>query len=609
MISKHLHRSLFHILLVSSQAFSQTPTPQPAPSPQTEEQHKAQQELKPKALNLLEDVIKDSESFKHAENRIRVRALAANVLWEYDETRARTLFKEATSSLADLLNNQEAGEQQEGQRMFEGPRQLRRELLQILAQRDARLAREFLRSTRAHNSQPANAREALPDQPLEMSLAIQFAATDPKQALEIGEETLSRGLAYELTPLINALRQKDSEAAAKLAGQVLTKLRTEKLDSSHVARHVALALLREATQTPDAEAKDAKGTTPLLDQTALRELTEIIAAEALRPSSTNPELLSSLQEMMPIVEKYAPSRAAQLRRKAEPQRSADGEDGEIINAQGWGKYSHIFEKGSVDEILTAANKAPEGIREALYHRAALKLMEEGDTDRARQLINERVKEPGQRKHMLAQLDEMAALKAAEQGKIEQTRKMLATLKTNEERVMVLAHLATGAAAKGDKKIALQLLDEARGMIGGRAKNFTQLGAQLAVARAYAPLDASRSLAILEPVVDQLNELLAAAVVLGGFATEDIVRDDEIMMEPLSMVSNEIFVRYLSDVSAMARADFERTKALADRFQRDEIRIIARLLIAQSILSPQQVTRFAVPVMGTTNTIMTESSGP
>jgi hypothetical protein len=164
--------------------------------------------------------------------------------------------------------------------------------------------------------------------------------------------------------------------------------------------------------------------------------------------------------------------------------------------------------------------------------------------------------------------------------------MLATLRTNEERVMMLAHLATGTAAKGEKKIALQLLEEARGMLPSRAKNFTQLGAQLAVARGFAPLDAARSLAILEPVVDQLNELLAAAVVLGSFITEELIRDDEIMMEPLTMISNELFVNYLGDVNALASADFERTKALADRFLRDEIRISARLLLAQSILAPK-----------------------
>jgi hypothetical protein len=406
---------------------------------------------------------------------------------------------------------------------------------------------------------------------------------------------LSSGLSYELPSMLTLLRQKDPEGAARLASQVLAKLRTEKLDSSDMAKQIAVSLLREASQTAEEAGSGAKANTPLLDQQAMRELIEMIAAEALRPSSTSPELLGSLQEMMPVLEKYAPARAAQVKRKAEQQQVAENKtagekskDNEEIDPAevDASRLSTLIEKGSVDDLLAEAANVPEGMRQMLYQRAATKAMEEGDAERARSIVNERIKEPESRKMMLSVLDDMATAKAAEQGKIEQTRKMLAALRTNEERVMLLAQLATGATAKGEKKIALQLLDEARGMIGGRAKNFTQLGAQVAVARAYAPLDAARSLAILESVVDQLNELIAAAVVLGAFLTEEIIQDDEIMMEPLTMISGEVFVNYLGDVNVLASADFERTKALADRFQRDEIRISARLLIAQSILSPQ-----------------------
>jgi hypothetical protein len=249
------------------------------------------------------------------------------------------------------------------------------------------------------------------------------------------------------------------------------------------------------------------------------------------------------------------------------------------------------------------------MRDMLYQRAAGKLIEEGDLEHARQVISEQVKDPDQRKLMLNQVDEAAAVKAAEQGKVEQTRKMLATLRTNEERMMVLAQLATGAAAKGEKKIALQLLDEARGMMSGRAKNFKQLGAQLAVARAYASIDASRSLAMLEPVVDQLNELLAAAVVLGGFITDEIVKDDEVMIGPLLMISGEFLANYLEDVNTLARADFERTRALADRFQRDEVRIIARMLIAQSILAPQPAVQKSMDVIIRSGGSVTMSTEP
>jgi hypothetical protein len=591
MILRHWLRSSILVLIISSAAIAQTP----AASPQTDEQRKAQQELQGKALLLLEDVVKDSESFKHAENRIRVRMLAANLLWAHDEARARMLLKEAMEGLVDLLNNQDVADASDTSRAFGGLRQLREEMLQMLARRDARLARDFLRASRPQSSQPANQREALPDQPLEMSLATQIAASDPKQALEIAEENLSRGLSYELPQFLSALREKDPEGAARLASQVMTKIRAEKLEASQITRQVAVSLLREAAQSSDGETKSGKNAPPLLDQQTLRELTEMIAAEALRPSSTSPDLLDSLREMMPIVEKYAPGRAAQLRRKTElpkvvedktpDEKGTDNNGPDLIDTQE--RFTALFEKGSVDELLAEAAKSPEGMREMLYGRAAAKMMEEGDAERAHQIINERVKDPAQRKQMLAQLDEIAAYKAAEQGNIEKTRKMLATLRTNEERVMALAQLATGAAAKGEKKAALQLLDEARGMMGGRAKNFKQLGAQLMVARAYAPLDASRSLSILEPVVDQLNELLAAAIVLGGFMTEEIVQDDEIMMSPLAMISNELATSdYLSDVNTLARADFERTKALADRFLRDEIRISARLLLAQSILLPQ-----------------------
>ena len=166
--------------------------------------------------------------------------------------------------------------------------------------------------------------------------------------------------------------------------------------------------------------------------------------------------------------------------------------------------------------------------------------------------------------------------------------MVTTLRTLEERVLALVQLAEGASARGDRGFAIVLLDEAREISSARARNAKQLLAQLAVARAYGPLDASRSLAILEPAVDQFNELLAAGVVLGSFFAEDLVRDDEIMMEPLVAVSNEIFNNYMGDLGVLARADFERTRELADRFQRPEIRTIARLLVAQSVLSPKQL---------------------
>ncbi|HEY0378863.1 MAG TPA: hypothetical protein VGC87_18255 [Pyrinomonadaceae bacterium] len=583
MISKRLLPPLISLLLLALPAFAQD-----NPAGPRAEDTATQQELKQKALGLLEDVIKDSESFRHAENRILVRAAAANVLWDHDPARARILFKEAMASLVDLLNNQEADDEAARSGLGGGARQLRRELLQQLAQRDPRLARELLRSTRGQDAGGRTRHgDVLADQPLELALATQIADNDPTQAVEIAEESLSRGLSYELPGVLSALYEKDPAAAAKLANQVVAKLRAEKFGESDVAKQVAVSLLRLATQEPDDGGEaPKKSSAPLLDQQAMHELIEKLAAEALRPNTTSPELLGVLQEMMPAVEKYAPSRAAQIKGRAEQQKSASVQYGPKVPAGGeWQKYQAIVEKGSADEILAAAPQAPEEMRESFYMTAAGKLVEAGDAARARQIINEHVEDPDTRRQMLAQLEQATAFSAAQQGNLEQARKTIAALRTNEERVMALAQLAEGAAAKGDKKLALALLDEAGELSGARAKNARQLLAQLVVARAYAPLDASRSLAILEPVVDQLNELLAAGVLLGGFFAEEFVRDDEIMMEILITVSSGIPSEYLGDVGTLSHADFDRTRALADRFQRPEVRTIARLLVAQSVLTP------------------------
>jgi hypothetical protein len=55
------------------------------------------------------------------------------------------------------------------------------------------------------------------------------------------------------------------------------------------------------------------------------------------------------------------------------------------------------------------------------------------------------------------------------------------------------------------------------------------------------------------------------------------------------------IRYSAGVVALGKADFDRTKALADRFQRNELKVVARMLLAQALLrhfetTPQQPTQ-------------------
>ncbi|HEX8888870.1 MAG TPA: hypothetical protein VF779_06815 [Pyrinomonadaceae bacterium] len=584
-------------MLALSQVSAFAQKPDAAPQPQTEEQRKAQQELEHKALVLLDDIIKEGDTFKQPENRIQIKATSAYILWKYDETRARNLFREVTLSMADLLNNPPDGEAPDNARMFGGAKMLQGEIAQMMGTRDPRMAREFLRATRVRSSQPGkedNPTEGT-DAQIDLTLAAQVAQSDPKLTVEIADEYLSKGLPYQLLNVITELRAKDPDAAAKLADKMMTKLRAEKFSENEGAGQIAVGLLGiaiEKQESKEQEKENATATkTPLLDQAAMRDLTEMIAGEALRGSG-NYQILYSIRTMMPTIEKYAPARAAQIKQKlsktTQDEEAGEGEDAEEPEVEGVEEYRTLLEKGSADELLAAASKSQSPMREMYYQSAAVKLAADGDAEHARAIINEKVKDAEQRKNMLVEIDKAVAMAEAEKGKVEQSRKLLGELHTNEERVQLLTQLAIGANTKGEKKIALKFLEEASTMISQRAKSSKQLGSQLAVAHAYAQIEPSRSFAILEPVVDQLNELLGAAVLLYGFSSEEFVRDDEIMLKPLVTILSFAgggFVQYNGDFALLARADFERTKNLMDKFQRDEVRIMMRLNLVQGILAP------------------------
>lgn len=159
-------------------------------------------------------------------------------------------------------------------------------------------------------------------------------------------------------------------------------------------------------------------------------------------------------------------------------------------------------------------------------------------------------------------------------------------RTSAERASGLIGRAAESEGKGERREALELLGEARGLLGVRARDSAELGAQLLLAQAYAPLNPQASLEILGQLVEQLNNLADAAVAVDGFLTEDrLSREGELLLQPLS----ESFRGMLEDegtgLSLLARVEFDKTVIIVDRLQRPEVRILARLFVVRSVLSP------------------------
>jgi hypothetical protein len=123
------------------------------------------------------------------------------------------------------------------------------------------------------------------------------------------------------------------------------------------------------------------------------------------------------------------------------------------------------------------------------------------------------------------------------------------------------------------------------MVNPPAKNIRQMWLQLQVVQAYARVEPGRSFEILNPMVEQLNELIAAAILLGSFVgEEEMVKHEELLMTILNRIVGGSQAQFAAELGTLARADFDGLKSAAEKFQRHEIRLLARLMVAQGVLA-------------------------
>ncbi len=618
MQAKYLIASVtLSLLIYSSIAFAQTSPPVPNTSP-TEQQKQAQKDVEKKALALLDDIVADAQSLRLGENRAFVMATAADLLWTRNEKRARALFTDALNTLAAArASSGTNAEENAGNRGYANyasymAMALRQQLLQMVARRDARLALDLLRAGSASKQSPATPVEVNLDRGmnedarLEQTLIAQIAATDPQTAFRVAQESLAKGVSPSLLSTLHVLQRKDAETATKLANSIVERLRNTNFQSNPEAAYVAAEMLsanahpeRYAQQAAmmgepalvdvpkDAIKDSAKKTQPLLNETAMRDLTEAIVSAILNNSAGREGFLYQSSTLLPLIEKYAPTRAPQVRRKlADVKQLLDPQERSFM------KYQEQMQNGTTESLLQAASQAPAEMRDMLYQTAAWKALEQKDTARARRIIQDNVSNAQERTQLLAQIDRQTLTQALKQGKLDEARQMLRErgTRSKKDQAMLLAMLAQAAAKKGERKFALDLLDEARQLVpGAQAQNQDQLDAQLAIAAAYTFVEPARSFEIVEPMIDQANELIRAAALLDKFGNsgQKFFRHGELMLTMAGAASPMIRSRYGRALTLLANADFDRARGDADRFQQPELRIMARLLIAQGALDTRQ----------------------
>ncbi|HTG94565.1 MAG TPA: hypothetical protein VL866_18360 [Pyrinomonadaceae bacterium] len=554
--------------------------------PSREEEEKRQQELNRKTLSLLDEIVASVSGLKLPENRTFVLVASANLLWAHDEKRARNLFSEAINTLTVVKPAKTSGGERPDNSAYLQTFALRREILQAVAERDPQFAMELLHASRQMLPQGSNVELLFAtERDLEQEIAAAAADRDPKKALQLGRESLAKGLSFQLLNLLFQINNKDKELGTKFAIEIIDKIKTSELNTDSMAPFLAVQLLRISRSATEnvgflMGGNSTHGRIPQrleLRQEEKRTLVDRLTNAALTVSASS--ALVALASEIPEAEEFFPERVALLNRKnTEAQRRAP----EKVREQE--QNNALVRKGQADELLKAAIKARDEERFWLEREAILAAVFSKKTETFRELIASQVDDDSQRQKMLDALDSEEIDFATHERDAEALRKLVPKIRLPEQRARAMAEIAVMLEAKGDHDAALDLLNQAESLIKVDLQSETKSNALLGLMLAYALIEPSRAFAIVERTIDRANAEVSKAILIDRFIKTGILKKGEIIMNQSGAIPIDYAVlKYGKGVNALARADFGRTKAAADRFERNELRIFARLLITQALL--------------------------
>ncbi len=606
------------VLSLASSPLAQTPrerlgiehAPQQEPQ-RTEEEKKAAKELERKAMALIDEIGAEAMSLRLAENRIHILTSASDVLWARDEERARSLVRRAMDQIVAHMREVKEKAAREERLYFDSryPRRydasyLRHTVLNLLARRDAKLALEFLQLTRSlqPTGDARNPGEEQAEKVMELNLASQVAGSDPQTALRIAGEHLSGKVDHQVVHFWSALQRIDPKAASTLTARIISSLKSQDVMADYEASGFVFsalnALRARADEIASAQDDPDAANSAQLDsaeiQQAYRDALEVVVAAALKITVNNMidqeeafrarNLLMQIPSYLTDIEKLLPSRVAAIRAKvAQFDKAGHGNPYEKFHAEYWRE----LHGKSPQELLVLASKAPQEVRQNIYHQAINKAIEQGDDGMARKIIKDNIPDKRQANDLLSFLDRIIAERAVGEGKYAEARKYLARMGADEQRASTLAEWSSAAAGLGDEKSAREMLEEARSLIGSRMQRSDQLEAQMAIANAALNLDPDVSFEIAEAAIERLNRLAAANLefqTFGGMEDAETRITDGFPWDGYTVRVPPLF-------AALARKDFDRAVNLLKRWQSKEIRLTLSLELVQNILGGQGVGFF------------------
>jgi len=574
---------LFLIVPTSFSQISETKTGTKSETEnETKNETKISAELKKQAVEFLRESAGEVGNLRTLENRISFASEMASLMWFHDEKEARTMMNAVVGDFKQLLVqydsqiNASGIEPGDGERHYGGflgggdqsdkarlmrklakAMSVRQQITLSIAEHDPQFALDFYTgSLQTFSNAEVRKRFEAQDIYFEAKLVNEIAEKDAGKALEYGRKSLAKGLNYNHIELLKKIYEKDADKGAEFAEEIAGKLKDGKIGADNF--YMLGAALRLGADSFEKAKKDNKK--PMFSEQNLRDLADLTAQGVLKRSDS-PEISTS--EYLGLIEKYAPSRAVQIRAKiaTKMQRETDETEGiRVVSADGVA-------------ITTSTVKMKSGA-------VAAKTVDEKD-------------EQEEMMKSLQNLDKKQLPKEAREKIIGQARKIIAATPNRQQKILALSALAAQVSKLGDKELATEIMKDTQGLLSSSPKNYQDFMEVWILASGFAQTEAEKAFPLLEDTIFRLNDTIGAFIKVGEFidVSGEMIDDGEVQVGSFGSMVKELTRGLGSTADAtllsLAKSDFTKTKALTNKFERQEVRILAKMLVLRAILGDKK----------------------
>ena len=580
--------TLTFVLVLSTAAFSQAVSEKNA----TEDAQK----LRKEAVVFLRETLADVNGMRSLENRISFTAEMAALMWFYDESEGRAMYAGAIGDFRDLLARYDTQMNTLGVSVDDGDgpggspmsfmveptekgRVIRKftvalavgqQIALSLAEHDPELAYSFFFDSISSISNPEFRKQLeTGTEYFETQLLGQIAETNAAKAAQLAAKSTSKGVTFAHIELLKKIHKKDADKGADFGAVLMSRLKaTKKLDSSNF--YVLRSLIDFGGQTLE-ESKKLSGKRPVYTESELRDLVEFFAQAIL--SADEGEHRGG-SEYLDTIQKYSPGRAAQIRAKFKITSTASNSNSAL---------SAGYPMPPPPPMRTSSNSSSNS------NSASRREQERMEAEEREKKLFEDMKKLG----------EVKLPKEERQRIVAQSRKIIMQAQGRDKKVAALSALATQVAAAGDKELAGEIMKDAEALVNPAPKNYQDFLLSWMLASGYASTNPDKAFPILEETIGRANETLSAFIKVGEFVdvAEEMIVDGEVQVGAFGgqMVRGLTSELNVADgtIEVLAKADFAKTKALTNRFDRAEIRVLAKMMVLRAILKPKEVPKAGV----------------